>query len=110
MVKGGEDLTILKDFLMGGMSGICFKEFCKEPEIRLSDWTEGNQWGLLGKKILIHKKDDKSLQTCDEYFSFLNNLNKDCFEELMTKIFAVNYIKFESSNWKFSVCRLRLVE
>ena len=26
------------------------------------------------------------------------NLNTDCFEELMTKIFALNYIKFESSN------------
>ena len=24
--------------------------------------------------------------------------------ELITKIFAVNYIKFESSNWKLSVC------
>jgi hypothetical protein len=38
-----------------------FKEFCKKPEIKLSDWTEGYQWGLLGKKILKYKKDDKSL-------------------------------------------------
>ena len=44
-------LTISKDFLMGSMSGIRFKEFCKEPEIRLSDWTEGSaSVGFIRKK------------------------------------------------------------
>jgi hypothetical protein len=40
----------------------------------------------------------------NDYFSFFENLNTDWFEILMNKIFSVNYIKFEASDGKLSVC------
>ena len=37
-------------------------------------------------------------------FYFLENLNSENFDELMTKVFSVNYVKFDESNWKLSIC------
>ena len=37
-------------------------------------------------------------------FYFLENLNSESFDELMTKVFSVNYVKFDESNWKLSIC------
>ncbi len=28
----------------------------------------------------------------------------ESFDELMTKVFSVNYVKFDESNWKLSIC------
>ncbi len=75
--------------------------FCKEPEIKLSDWTEGYQWGLLGKKILKYKKDDKSLfcfaagtnisinTVCESFFYISNEplFSNELMECLLSFIF-----------------------
>ena len=103
------------------VENINFKNYCTEPKIENKDWSIAYQWSLLGKKFLKYllsntdsveivlcvAKDDKieiNSTVCSEYFSHLENCDSEHFDEFMTKIFSIDYIRFNENNWKMSVC------
>ena len=43
------------------------------------------------------------MQFCTEYFDFLETLNSESFDDLITRVHSLVYIDFLVANWKLSI-------
>lgn len=91
------------------------KKFIKQPEISIRQWTCGFEWLKKNKRIvkLSHNEEDFYMFTSTEVEyeatksmcrGYLEKNEWFSFDQFIKETNAIRYVRFNSIDWRFSVC------